>query len=63
MIFSIFGKKNGGKKSSAANQKSAKDEPTTTSGLTANSSAEFANSIMAQRHLARATERKIDAIE
>jgi len=63
VIFSIFGKKNGGKKSSAANQKSAKDEPTTTSGLTANTSAEFANSIMAQRHIARATERKIDAIE
>lgn len=63
MIFSIFGKKNGGKKSPAVDQKSAKDTPTTTSGLTPNTSAEFANSIMAQRHKARATERKIDAIE
>ncbi|MET3108216.1 ABC-type transporter Mla MlaB component [Oxalobacteraceae bacterium GrIS 2.11] len=64
MIFSIFGKKNGGKKSSPAKSKTAKDDsPTTTSGLTANTSADFANSIMAQRHIARATERKIDAIE
>lgn len=63
MIFSIFGKKNGGKKPSAADQKSARDTPTTSSGLTPNTSAEFANSIMAQRHKARATERKIDAIE
>jgi len=63
VIFSIFGKKNGGNKSSSANRKTAKDDPTTTAGLTANTSADFANSIMAQRHIARATERKIDAIE
>lgn len=63
MIFSIFGKKNGGNKSSSAKSKSAKDDPPTTTGLTANTSADFANSIMAQRHIARATERKIDAIE
>lgn len=63
MIFSIFGKKNGGNKSSSAKSKSAKDEPPTTTGLTANTGTDFANSIMAQRHLARATERKIDAIE
>ncbi len=64
MIFSIFGKKkNGVKKSSTADRKTAKDSPATTTGLTANTSAEFANSIMAQRHIARATERKIDAIE
>jgi len=63
VIFSIFGKKNGGNKSSSAKSKSAKDDPPTTTGLTANTSADFANSIMAQRHIARATERKIDAIE
>jgi ABC-type transporter Mla MlaB component len=63
VIFSIFGKKNGGNKSSPAKPKTAKDEPPTTTGLTPNTSADFANSIMAQRHLARATERKIDAIE
>ncbi|PRC94448.1 hypothetical protein [Solimicrobium silvestre] len=63
MIFSIFGKKNGGKKTSETDQKSAKDSLLTTTGLTANTSADFANSIMAQRHIARATERKIDAIE
>lgn len=63
MIFKIFSKKNGSNKSSADSQKSANDEPTTTSGLTQNTSAEFANSVMAQRHIARATERKIDAIE
>jgi len=63
VIFKIFGKKKESDKSSAATKKSAKDENTTTSGLTANTSAEFANSIMALRHKARATERKIDAIE
>ena len=63
MIFSIFGKKNRSKKSSAADPGSAQDSPPTTPGLTTNSGVDFANSIMAQRHLARATERKIDAIE
>ena len=63
MIFSIFGKKNGGKKSSSAPEKAAKDGPATRSGLTANTNSDFANSILAQRHIARATERKIDAIE
>ncbi len=63
MIFSIFGKKNGAKKATSAENTSAKDSLLTTTGLTDNTSEEFANSIMAQRHKARATERKIDAIE
>ncbi len=63
MIFSIFGKKNAASKTPSTEQKSAKDSLLTPSGLTANTSAEFVNSIMAQRHIARATERKIDAIE
>lgn len=63
MIFSIFSKKNGGRKSSSAHKTSAKDDPVAAPGLTANTSVDFANSILAQRHIARATERKIDAIE
>lgn len=63
MIFSIFGKKKVDPKVTSTENKTVKDSLLTTTGLTANTSADFANTIMTQRHKARATERKIDAIE
>lgn len=65
-IFSLFGKK-GGKKDERASERSASKKTRAKSGNTVitgfQDSELFTNSIIAQRHIARATERKIDAIE
>lgn len=65
-IFSLFGKK-GGKKDGRSSEKSSSKKTRTSSGgtiITSFPDSEiFSNSIIAQRHIARATERKIDAIE
>jgi len=65
-IFSIFGKK-GGRKEDHSTEKSSARKTRSKSGNTVitgfQDSEIFTNSIIAQRHIARATERKIDAIE
>ncbi|CAN5901189.1 hypothetical protein BH11PSE12_BH11PSE12_09080 [soil metagenome] len=65
-IFSLFGKKNNHQEKSASNSSSSKK--TRSKGQNTVIAAPlddeaFSQSIMAQRHIARATERKIDAIE
>jgi anti-anti-sigma regulatory factor len=65
-IFSLFGKK-GGKKEDRSTEKSSSRKARSKSGNTVitgfHDSEVFSNSVIAQRHVARATERKIDAIE
>ncbi|MDE2427305.1 MAG: STAS domain-containing protein [Burkholderiales bacterium] len=65
-IFSLFGKK-GGKKEDRSTEKSSSKNTRSKSGNSViggfQDSEIFSNSIIAQRHIARATERKIDAIE
>ncbi|MFZ6773801.1 hypothetical protein ACO0LB_13890 [Undibacterium sp. SXout7W] len=65
-IFSLFGKKRGRKEDRAA-EKSSSHQSRSKSGNTVitgfQDSELFSNSMIAQRHVARATERKIDAIE
>ncbi|MFZ6751839.1 STAS domain-containing protein [Undibacterium sp. Dicai25W] len=65
-IFSLFGKK-GGRKEDHSTEKSSARKTRSKSANTVitgfQDSEIFTNSIIAQRHIARATERKIDAIE
>lgn len=65
-IFSLFNKK-GGKKEDRSTEKSSSKKTRSQSGNTVitgfQNSEIFSNSVIAQRHVARATERKIDAIE
>lgn len=65
-IFSLFGKKGAKQEDRSAEKSSAKkarpNGNTTVLGNSGNSDI-FSHSVMAQRHIARATERKIDAIE
>jgi len=65
-IFSLFGKKNR-KKEETSKENSSSRKTRSQSGNTVvtgfQDSELFSNSIIAQRHIARATERKIDAIE
>jgi len=65
-IFSLFGKKSGRKEDHSAEKSSDKKtrSKSTNTVITGFHESEiFTNSIIAQRHIARATERKIDAIE
>ncbi|MET3119577.1 ABC-type transporter Mla MlaB component [Undibacterium sp. GrIS 1.8] len=65
-IFSLFGKKNGQQEKDSALKTSAKktrSKSGNTDILVTSSDDAQSNSIMAQRHMARATARKIDAIE
>ncbi|MES2068999.1 MAG: STAS domain-containing protein [Pseudomonadota bacterium] len=65
-IFSLFGKKNGQKESTSSAKSSSKNsQPRSPDTPTENPLTDdaFTQSVLAQRHKARATERKIDAIE